>query len=76
MALPLLPGRMGSGTTIELSGSNGVRMRIEVAGGLDIGELVHKVWSGNRSALLKVREFCGLGRSKKMRNGIDRRRDL
>ncbi len=48
MALPLLPGRIGSGTTIELSGSNGVRMRIEVAEGLDIGELVHKVWSGSR----------------------------
>ena len=43
--LQVAPPRTSPRTTIELVGRQGERMRIEVVGELDVGGLVHRLWS-------------------------------
>jgi hypothetical protein len=41
---PVAPSRTGSQTMIELWGHHGERMRVEVAGGIDVVGLVQSLW--------------------------------
>ena len=45
IALQVAPPPTGSQTTLELWGQNGDRMRVEVAGALDVVGLVQSLWS-------------------------------